>query len=48
MSDLDLFREFARLRKIEDAARAFVDVTRGGILEGNSYWTDLRDALVVG
>ena len=27
------------------AAQAFIRVTRGGILEQNAYWTDLRDAL---
>jgi hypothetical protein len=28
------------------AAQAFVNVTRGGILEQNAYWVELRDALI--
>jgi len=34
-----------RCARVIEAARALVAVTRGGILELNYLWTDLRDAL---
>jgi hypothetical protein len=34
-----------REARLVAAAQAFIRVTRGGILEQNAYWTDLRDAL---
>ena len=34
-----------REARLVAAAQAFISVTRGGILEQNALWTDLRDAL---